>query len=337
MTKIKIFLKKYWIFIVLSLIIGFLIGTYIINRNKNQKKEQILAVPSQKVDSYPVKIPFNINLLEENIDNKLDVYEISNTPFSNEEALKLANIFNINSQQKVYTDQRTNNIFYEWLTENKFLTINLSNKNINFQITTPKLEKNTKLDDLNTFETLSQNFLKDNQIYPQNPINLAIKNKSYIKIDETLYKKTDSLIDANGALIEYQYQINNKKIIGAEISLVFNSNKDLIKFNYQSIFKIIKPLSLYPLKNKAEILKEIKDYKSINFFNILNYYATYSEIENLNKINLNKIEIVYIKNELSQSYLQPFFLISGQGILNDGRTAEAGLYLPAIKDEYLLK
>jgi len=340
MIKIKFFLKKYWLFLILSLIIGSLIGIYLINKNQGQKVKSLLSIPSQKIESYPVKAHFNINLLEENIkniDHELDVYEISNIPFSNEEALKIANIFNLNNQPKVYTDQRTNNIFYEWLTEDKFLTINLSNRTINFELITPNLEKNNQLSDLNVFETLSQNLLKENQLYPQEPINLDLKNKNYLKINKTLYQETNSLIEANGVIIKYQYQISNKKIVGAEISLVFNSNKELIKFNYQPPPKLIKFISLYPLKNKTEIIKELENIKAINFFDIPNYYATYSEIKNLNKIDLNKIEIVYIKNELSQGYLQPFFLISGEGVLNDGRTAEVGLYLPAIKDEYLLK
>jgi len=339
MLNIKNILKKYWLFITLSLIIGLLVGVYLINKNQDRGKLNLLMIPQQKVNSYPVKVSLKTNELEKNIkniDQELNIYEVSAPPFSNKEAINIAKNFNLNEKPKVYNDQRTNNIFYEWLSDEKFLNINLSNRTITFELIRKNLESQNLSLDLNEFETLALNFLKINQLHPSDPINLLIKNKDYLKIGETLYQKVESPIEANGVNIQYQHQINGKNIIGSEISFIFNFKKDLIKLNYQPTFKEIKTLSLYPLKSKDEILIEIENIKTVNYFNIPGYYSTYSELENLTGINLKSIEVVYIKSELRQSYLQPFFLIEGDGILNDGRKAKVGLYLPAIKDKYLL-
>ncbi len=340
MINIKNFLKKYWLFIILSLIVGLLIGLYLINKNQDQKKLDLLIIPQQEVDSYPIKTSLKITDLENNIKNinqQLEIYEVSEPPFSNDQAIKIAQSFNLLEAPKVYNDQRTNNIFYEWLNEEKFLTINLSNKNITFELIKPNLEGKSQPLDLDNLETNALNFLKTNQLLPPDSISLIPNKKGYLEINKTLYQEIDSAAQANGAIIQFQYQINSKSLVGSEITFIFNSNQELIKFNYQSTFTRITTFDFYPLKDKAEILAKVKNYKDINYFNIPSYYTTYSESENLTSVNLKTIEIIYLKNELRQNYLQPFFFIKGEGTLNDGRKAEVGLYLPAIKDEYLLQ
>jgi len=43
-----------------------------------------------------------------------------------------------------------------------------------------------------------------------------------------------------------------------------------------------------------------------------------------------------LKTKQKENYLIPLFLISGKGTLKNGEQVEISLYLPAVKDDYLL-
>jgi len=339
---IKNLFKKYWLFIFLSLIVGILISIYFINKDQEEELN-LTVIPQQETDSYSIKTSLEFGELGKNIEGleqKLDVYEILDPPFSNEEAINIAQFFNLTNQPQVYNDQRTNNIFYEWLTEEKFLTINLSNKNITFELLNAQIKNQINAPDLNIFKNQALDFLETNHLLPLDSINLVdivLKKESYLEINEAFYQETDSIAQANGVIIQFQYQIKEKDLINSKVTFIFNLNQDLIKFNYQPFFKEINNLGLYPLKGESEILTIIKNHKDINYFNILGYYTTHDESENLIKINLKSIEIIYLKQNIKQSYLQPYFFVKGDGVMGDGRKAEVGLYIPAIQDQYLLK
>ncbi|MCX6725742.1 MAG: hypothetical protein NT052_00280 [Candidatus Shapirobacteria bacterium] len=343
MNSTKNFLKKYWLFILLSLIASFLIVFYFINKINGIKiKSDLLSIPQPTFDFYNIKTSIDFSSLEKNLQNLKKeeiVYEVKDPSLSDQEAILIAQKFNLTDQPKVYNDQRTNNIFYEWSTEEKYLSINLSTREITYQLNQLKLKtnKNNSIPDLLDTEETAKKFLSNNQFYPPEGVSLITKDKYYLQIGEVEFERLNSPEKANAVEVDFIYQIENKELLEAKISLIMDLDKNIIKLDYQPSFKEIKKISNYPLKTSQEILKKLKSINFINYFNIPNYYTTTSEIENITGINLDKINLTYIKSQAFQSYLQPIFFITGTANLNDGRTAEVGIYLPAVKDEYLLQ
>jgi hypothetical protein len=336
MNLLKKFLYKYWIFLILTVIIGILLGFYLLNKRVAEEEKYLLLIPKTLLESYSVDSDFNLNSLEKNfleLEKKEMVYEVKYPSFNNQEAVLIAEKFNFNNPPIVFTDQRTKEIFYEWKDDAKSLSINLTKgkvEYINFN-SYDTFKQNVSISNSNKeVEKIAKDFINKNNFMTINDIKIEIDRKSKIN----LYEIDENLIVDQ---IEFKCLINNKQILNSGIDFLITENGEILKFIFNPPFKEIKELTNYPIKNKEEVFNILKKIKEINYFDILDSYGTLEDINKIQNINLGKIEMVYLKTEVPQSYLQPIFFISGQAVLNNGQNAEVGLYIPAIKDEYLLK
>ncbi len=341
MNKIKLFLKKYWLFILLAAMATTLIFFYFKNK-ENIPGEKLLPIPPQKIDSYQTQAVINYSSLENKLDNlqtEADVFQVSPLIYSDQEIIEIARKLSFNDPPIVFQDQENNSHIYNWDNEEKSLEINLAFNQIIYHLKNPNLQQ-TNLENLsfNESENLAYEFLSSINLLPPEEINLKREGISYIKSLENGFKQVTSVEEADLIKIDFGYYLNQTEIDGPFITLFLNGNKQITDFNYQTSFKKIELLDKYPLKTKEEIKRNLKTIESINYLSLPNSYGpTEADSENITNIYLDNIKIVYYKNIYTQSYLQPFFFINGQAILKDGTQAEVGLYLPAIKDDYLLK
>jgi len=339
----KKFLKNYWLIIFLAFIVSLLLSIFLIQKNKAlkivPKEEKLLLLPCPKFQEYQLKITLDHNDLLKNFPELAQeeiVYEIKNPFFSEQETVKIAENFGFknNPEFKDYN----NKIYYEWDNSQKNLTINLTEGKIDFTNKNPNLDTSLiSLPDISEIDPIVKSILEEKGLPLEEKINLLIKNKSYLKLFDYEYGITNNPKEAFAIQVNLQYKLEKIRFLENDITILIGDKNEILKLSYQSIFKKVKILDSYPLKNKEEIIKELKSSNLINYFNIINDYELSADPQDIKNINLNKIELVYLKTEIPQSNFQPIFFISGQAILNDNRIAEVGLYVPAIKDEYLLK
>ncbi|MCJ7804687.1 hypothetical protein MUP35_03085 [Patescibacteria group bacterium] len=342
----KNFLKKYWLFITLAFVVSVLTGWYFINKftipKEIKESENLLSIPQQKINSYPLKVKpgfdYLISHFPEMVKN-LETYEVETFIFSEEELSNLAERFGFGNEPKIIEDKTTKERIYAWGDSEKSLSINPVKANIDYIFINESPDSLIKNPfNINATKDYIRNFLIEKGLYPKDEkISLELKNSSYLKPIGNEYEKTNNPNESAVANFEFQYLINNYHLIETSINFLIGNNNEILKFYYRPSFKMIKSIGLYPLKTKEKIINDLKSFNSINYFEIISDYSFPEESRDIKTADFNEINLVYIKNATSQSYLQPFFFIKGQAILNDGRIAEIGIYLPAIKDEYLLK
>jgi len=347
MMNLKKFILKYWVFILLAFLVAFFTSTYFINKYQPKiKVEDLLKIPILALSSYQIKNQPEYSSLEKDfpqLKKEALVFEIKKQIFSNQEAISIANRFNFKNEPTVQQDQSSKDIFYFWEDEEiGNLSINLSKGEVNYTnkkgfLFIPGIKR--KLPSLNEAENFTWSFIKEKEFSPliENTNLVLIKNQ-YYKDKESDIEEVNSPENADFINLSLEYQINNINVKEAAINLTIGENLEILKFNYSSLFSELKELSLYPLKGKSEILQALKNNKTINNLRLIGGDTIIKDdSQNIKNIDLNEIELVYLKTEIPQPYLQPIFFISGQAILNNERAAKVGIYLPAIKDEYLLK
>ena len=344
----KRFFLKYWIFIFLTFLTTGFISIYFINKNQTRGENlNLLKIPLLSLSTYQIKNQPNYSFLEKNFpqfQKEAWVFETKKQIFNNDEAIIIADKFNFKKEPIIEQDQNSNNIFYFWESE-EFgnLSINLNKGEFNYTskkgsgFMIPGRKRN--LSSLNDAEDFAWNFIKEKGLLPLSEnINLTLIKNQYYKDMESEIKELNSSQEADFIGLFFENKINNIKVKGVITNLFLGENLEVLQFNYSSLFSELKELGLYPLKNKNEILQVIKNNKTINDLKFIGDQTIIeNDSQNIKSVDLDKIELVYLKTDIPQSYLQPIFFISGQAVLNDGRVAEVGIYLPAIKDQYLLK
>lgn len=341
MKKVKKIFSRYWLFILLAIIVTILLGFYIkakIYPPKNSEK--LLAILAPKIESYPISIPLDVSQIEKKIpsfNKNQEVYQVTQSSFSDQEAILLGKKFGFLESPIISLDNQGGSV-YDWGNEEKYLSLNLRWGSINYRVKPSEKEKSVLTLDFSQVEKIGKDFLNENGFLPPNLISLKNNDIYYVYDSGSDLEKVSSLKNANLFKIVFDFEINNKKILDISNSLGIDFSGEVTYFNYQTTFKDIKLLNYYPLKTKVDIIRTLKTKPIINYLYIPNNYGTtQEELKNITNIILKNIDIVYYKYDPLQSYLQPIFFINGQAILTNGRAAEVGIYLPAIKDEYLLK
>lgn len=340
----KKFLKKYWLLIFLAFIASLLLSLFLINRqiivSQKSEKEDLFLLPAPKITSYPVKVRLDFSNLLSNFPSlplRENVYEFSNPSYSNEEAMVIAKKLEFNTQP--ISENYNGEVFLSWKEEERYLSINLKKGSIEFSNTRKDLflPVPSLLPNINNIEPFAKSFLQEKGLLPKDEVNIIIVSKSYLESFGEEYEEVNKNDNAFAIQAKIEFQLKDINLTGIGINLVVGKNNEVIKFNSELGLKNVQLLTSYPLKEKKEVIQIIQKADFINFINIPNNYLPYEEIKQLREISFNKIEVVYLKTSPTQNYLQPIFFISGQGTLIDGRTSEIGIYIPAIKDEYLLK
>jgi len=341
MKKIKIFFLKYWLFIFLATIVTILIGFFVKTKIYPSKiTEKLLSIPTSKIESSSISITPDFSQIEKKIpsfNKNQEVYQIIPSSFSDQEAILIGEKFGFLDQPVVSIDNQGGSV-YDWGNQEKYLSINLRWGSINYRTNPSKKGNLDSLPDFSQVEKISKDFLDKNGFLPPESISLKINDIYYINDLGFDLEKVSSSQNANLVEVIFGFEINNKKILNLSAVLGVDSLGKVTYFNCQTTFKEIKLLDYYPLKTREEIIQTLKTESVINYLYIPNYYAaTQEESKNITSIIFDNIELVYYKFDPLQSYLQPIFLITGKATLKDGQQGEVGIYLPAIKDEYLLK
>lgn len=349
MNKIKIFFKKTWLFILLATIATILAIFYITKQTaKPEQRVNLLPLNPPEITTYFSPTP-DLSQLEEifpSFAKEIEVYQVSTNTISNQMALKIAQDFGYQENPIVTNDIR--GPIYTWSNQLNNLTIYLKEGRFQYALDllrNPELIKGEP-PGFQESEDKFKEFLKEKGLNPIEKINLNIIEKNYYLVGASNFIKTTSIDpQKNLTFLNSIYQINGYKIDGPEapfVSIYFANNFQIARFDYSKIFEKIDLLDIYPLRTQQEVIRVIKNNPQISFLkNSESFYQEnliYGEkLPELKNLSFDKIELIYYKNIGQQTSLQPVFLITGTAILSDGTKAIAGFYLPAIKEEYLLK
>lgn len=327
-------------FILLATMATILIGFYAKNKIYPLKiTEKLLSIPAPKIESYPISIPLDISQIEKNFSSfnkNQEVYQVIQSSFSDKEAILIGEKLGFLDPPIVSLDNQGGSV-YDWGNQEKYLSINLRWGSINYRANPSKKSSSDVLLDFSQAEKISKDFLDKNGFLPPTLISLKTNDIYYVNDLGSGLEKVTSSQDANLVKVIFGFEINNKKFLDPSVVLGVDYLSKVTYFNYQTTFKEIKLLDYYPLKTAEEVIQILKTKPIINYLYIPNYYAaTQEESKNITNINFENIDIIYYKYDSLQLYLQPFFLITGKATLKSGVEAEFGIYLLAIKEEYLL-
>jgi hypothetical protein len=350
MKKISGFLKKYWLFILLPILITILAGFYF-NRPKTEQKSVVKLPPLTKpeINSQASIIP-EISQLEKNFpvfNQEAEVYQVKDNSFSDQEAINISKKFGFQENPKATRDN-INGSIYRWSNETSNLSVYLRNGEINYGL---NLLKNPQLIEgeppsLEEAELNFRSFLKENGLFDSEKVSLELKKANFAKINKGYFEETT--VNDQGkklAYLEFVYKINNFEVQGIgpiQINVYLGPKSKIVNLNFMKTFNQIADFNSYPLKSKEEILQILKNKPQITFLRnpnseleeeVLLEYA----LQQIKELTFDKIELVYFKGDSQQSFLQPVYLISGDAYLPDVGHLNAGFYLPAVQDQYLLK
>lgn len=352
MEKIKKFISKYWLFILLTAVATILAIFYFSNQNNKDigtEKEKLIPLIKPEINNQSSLVP-QINQLEDNfpsLNKSLMVYQVDNYVLTHQEAIDIAQEFGFKENPEV-TSNEVNGQIYLWSNEISNLSIYFKEGIINYGfdlLQNPELIQG-EAPSPEEAEINFKNFLKKINFLTSEKVNLELKKTYYIKLKNGYFDETTKEDPQKNLVnLEFVYKLNNYEIQGFNpiiIDVFLDSQFKIVNLRSQKIFQKIEELDLYPLKDKAEILQILRNKPQLSFLKDLNS-SPQSEIpleyglKKLRQINFNKIELIYFKNKSYQSYLQPVYLITGDAYLENIGWLQAGLYLPAIKDDYLLK
>ena len=340
----KTFIKKYWLFILLATLASALTVIFFLNRGQEEIQKDLLSIPYPEIESVSSLTSPNIENLKNKFsafEKKLNVYEVQESSFSDQEALNIALNFGF-SQPPTVTD-----FIYNWATEFNNLSVYLKEGIVGYGLNLldhPELISGPP-PTIKEAENQGKEFLKKEEFLIPQDIELQVDEQYYAKVEGSYFEpsKQDD-IKTTLVYIKFIYLLNDKKIKGSGldfISFYIGSDFKITRFDYNKIFKNINLLNSYPLKNEDEVLSSIKANPKISYLKNQDKYSDEylpikETVNNLKSLSFENIELIYYKQNSSQSYLQPVFLITGTAQLKNDEVVEVGLYLPAIKDEYLL-
>jgi len=346
----KNFFSKHWLIILLATIATILAGFYFRNKISPPKTpEKLLSLSAPTIKSYPISVSLNISQLQEkfpSFDQKVTIYQLTPSSFSDEKAILIGKKFGFSTPPTVLTSPE-GGVSYGWVNEENSLSINLRRGDVNYSLNILEHPEFTggELPLLSGVEEKAKSFIEASEFSPPEGVELKTKNIFYVKNYFPYFDKVDKGEGADLIQVDFEYQLNGNKIITSGdyppvISIIIGPEFKIVIFNYYFLSNKIEPLKdFYPLKTKDEVLKDIKTNPKISYLSLNEVDNPTSEDYNQLITNLifENIELVYYKYDPLQTYLQPVFLITGKAILKDGQEGEVGFYLPAIKEEYLLK
>lgn len=330
MKTARKFLKRYWLFLLLSFFIGVFLSfkclnqNSLINNDSFKKKISLPLIKYELINKIPLNGSFSVEIDSSGLVKTGKIYEIKQGFFSLEEISIIAKNLNFSSKPNILIDQRTKETIYSWKNDNYELSVNKNSREITYTNIKEKLMNNNYLKE-GDLKNIALDFIINfsSSIPKDTTLNV-------IGFEKTKFENTEKEIEAYQ--IKLGFKIGDIDLITEKGNLFIKNNGEILDFKQNFPFKEINIKNEYPLINKQELENKIKNVKLISYFKDKDEIDL--DINNVKYLKFNKVKLEYLKNNLS---LQPVFLITGEASLVDGTQAETGLYLPAIKDQYLLK
>ncbi len=335
--KIIQFFKRYWIFIILATVVAMLLVVRLSQREQVPPSGP-QPTPAPQVKLSPPKItdanlPRNstVSISDFSFPPRLKIYQGSESKISSDQAIKIAQEFGFSGSPGKSEDIFLGN-FYTWATKTKFLSIALDSNTINYGLDLSQSQPPTQgtLPSPETTKTALENLLKNLELSPQ--FELKWQKEDYLVNRHSLPSVSNSE-EADFIKVGFNPAVDQYQMIGLEpnqplVSLILDKEEKLIAFSYQLYFSSLEGLEIYDLKDKNNVQALLTAEGKIVYSGA--YQKTAKE-PSFTRAEFNQIRLAYFQNPEKDLIIQPIYILSGQGTLENGKKTEIIAYLPAIK------
>ena len=334
--KIISFLKRYWLFVLLAAIASGLILVRLNQRTQpslgpEPAPSPPISLSSLEITGSPLPADTKITAVNFSFPSRLKIYQGQENKLTSDKARKIAQELNFSGSLQEANDIFLG-VFYNWSLEKSFLSIGLDVSEIDYALNLGEAQLPTQgnLPSPEKAKTSLETLLNKIGIKPD--FDLRWQKEEYLTQGYYLQtvaspEQADFIkIGANPAIGQYQ-------LVGLDpteplIFVILNKKEEVVRFRYQIHLSDFKAQETYDLKTKAEVENLLLSEGRIVYFGTFQESVRPPEI---NQAEFNQITLAYYQETEKNPILQPIYILSGQGTLENGETTEIIAYLPAIK------
>lgn len=348
MTKIKNFLKNYWVFIFLAALVASLLVFRFVYK---PKPKPIEPIPSPKLGLLPqpkskfteetgsglfYQVSFSQNVFD-NFPKTVAVYKIKK--LSKEECLSFLEkmVSDLGFTSIPTEETRKDGLYLVWKNESNYLELNSQTGQFNFSGKTSLIQNQFLSPSL--IESQVKQKLVSWRLIPDST---SVGEINGFNIAGLELIPVSDLNKASVFQIIYKPKFDNYSLIGigpaqnlVEVKIDKNGNLLSVQFFLHQIDRNF--VDYYPIKTYEETVREIKDGKMqiIQVLTTDGQQRSIPTMAEIQEIQISEITLAYYETEETQEYYQPIFLLKGQIILKDGNDYQSIFILPAISSSWL--
>jgi len=346
MKKIKDFLKKYWLFIFLSAVLAILLT---LKLNQKGPQGEIKNVPTTLLEALPKPqsrfaekleggIPYEILFSElefQKVPKNLPAYKIKKN--QKEEILssysQIISFLGFRNPPK--TEKRQENEFLIWQEKENYLRVDISSGQFSFVGRVSLTQK--KPENAQEIKLLAEETLNLWKLTPKKIV--AREVKGFVPVGSELSPVTN-LEKATFFKIFFEQTIDEFPLVGLgparnQIEATLDRQGTLISLFYNLHQIETEKGKDYPIKSLNETVEEIKRGEGQIIPDPTEEEIIFPQKKDIQKIQILSLKIAYYETIEAQEFYQPIFLFEGKAILNDGKTKNIKIILPAIAPEWL--
>jgi hypothetical protein len=335
-VKIKHFLRKYWIFVLLAAVTSGLLLIRLIQKGQVSLPENQptpspeIALTLPKISGTTIPPNSKTAFIDFSFPSRLKTYQGQEIKLTADKAKRIAQELNFSDSPQINEDVFLGTI-HTWSDNNYYLTIALDSSKIEYNLDLFEVQLPTKgtLPSPETARTNLENLLAKLGLTP----NVELKWQKEKYLSEGYYlqlaqpEQADFIeIGANPAIGQYQ-------LIGLDpneplISIVLGKNGKIVRFRYQIFFSEFVGGEIQDLKTQEGVENSLLLEGKIVSARSLSKPVIELKIS---QAEFNQITLAYYQDPEKNPIIQPIYILSGQGTLENGETTEIIAYLPAIK------
>ncbi len=330
------FFKRYWIFIVLAMVASSLLIFRIIQGERPSLKPQptppsLITLSQPKISGTTIPTSFKTNLSDFSFPSRLKIYQGQEVELTSDKAQKIAQEFSFSGSPQEAEDVFLGT-FFIWSSEKASFSVGLDAHEIEYDLNLYETQSLTQniLPSPEAAKTTLEDLLSKLDLKPG--FELKWQKGKYLtggyKFPPTSASEEADFIKMGANPAIGQYQLVGLNPTEPLISLVLNKKKEIVRFQYQVYFSGIEGLETYDLKTEEEVETMLLSEGRIVYFGTFQKSVGPPEIT---QAEFNQITLAYYQDPDKNPIIQPIYILSGQGTLENGEKTEIIAYLPAIK------
>lgn len=336
MEKLKVFLKHYWIFILLATVASGLLIIRLSQGGQTPPSLQPTPAPQStlvkpKISGIEIPLSTELAITDFSFPSRLKTYR------GQEKKIPLPQTTKIAREFKFYNPPQKNEdlflgIFYTWNSETHFLSIASDSNTIIYGLDLYQSSPPTQgaLPSPEVAKSSLENLLEKLDLSPS--FELKWQKEEYL-VQGYSFPSVNDPEEADFIKVGFNPAVGQHQLVGLDpnkpmVSLILGKGEEIVRFEYQIYFDSLEGQETYELKTEKEIQTILTTEGKIV------YAGTYEETTkepDLVQAEFNQITLAYYQDPDKNPIIQPIYILSGQGTLENGDKTEIIAYLPAIK------
>lgn len=336
-TKIKQFLGNYWIFIILAAVAS---GLLIIRLNQRGKPTfpgtqptptPQLSLTKPKIPGITIPLETKTTITDFSFPSQLKIYQGKESQVSVDQATKIAKEFNFSGSASKSEDVFLGT-FYTWSSKTNFLSIAIDSNKIEYglDLYQAQVPNQGSLPSPEEAKKTLENLLDKLGLKPE--FEFKWQKEEYL-VQGYYFQPAANQNEADFIKVGFNPAVGQHQLVGLDpneplASLILGKGGEIIRFQYQVYFANFEGQQTYALKTKETVQATLMTEGRIVYAGTLEKTTQEPKIT---QAEFNQIRLAYFQEPEKNSVVQPIYILSGQGTLDNGEITEIIAYLPAIK------